>query len=203
MVWTNDGAELLSVPDVIETARRDLRDRIVAIAVDSGEQREILGRAENLSVASVDVAPDGTVFLLANDVGDEGADFVAPGVALFALDADGPRLLTDPESIDLGEVGSHLSFDGDDVLVQDRTRGRLRLLRVSRGGRVDQVLGGDLEVSGHAVARGRVVASVASPESSGELVTIDGPEVRALTAFGGARARDGHRGAGRTRDRRP
>jgi len=186
VVWTNDGAELLSVPDVIETARRDLRDRIVAIAVDSGEQREILGRAENLSVASVDVAPDGTVFLLANDVGDEGADFVAPGVALFALDADGPRLLTDPESIDLGEVGSHLSFDGDDVLVQDRTRGRLRLLRVSRGGRVDQVLGGDLEVSGHAVARGRVVASVASPESSGELVTIDGPEVRALTAFGGA-----------------
>ncbi len=51
----------------------------VAIAVDSGEQREILGCAENLSVATVDVAPDGTVFVLANDVGDEGTDFVAPG----------------------------------------------------------------------------------------------------------------------------
>ena len=186
VVWTTDGAELLSVPDVIETARRDLRDRIVAISADSGEQREVLGSTENLSVATVDVAPDGAVFALANDVGDEGTDFVAPGVALFVLDVDGPRLLTDPETIDLGEVGSHLSFDGHDVLVQDRTRGRLRLLRVSREGRVEQVLGGDLEVSGHAVARGRIVASVDSPESFGELVVIDGPEVRALTTFGAA-----------------
>ncbi|KLD29261.1 peptidase S9, partial [Xanthomonas perforans] len=126
-------------------------------------------------------APDGAVFVLANDVGDEGIDFVAPGVALFILEADGPRPLTDPETVDLGEVGSHLSFDGDEILVQDRTRGRLRLLRVTRDGRVEQVLGGDLEVNGHAVARGRVVASVASPESSGELVVIKGPEVRALT----------------------
>ncbi|WP_295822172.1 S9 family peptidase [uncultured Microbacterium sp.] len=186
VVWTEDGSELLSVPDVIETARRDLRDRIVAVAVDSGEQREVLSSSENLSVTTVDVAPDGAVFALANDVGDEGIDFVAPGVALFALEPGGPRPLTDPETVDLGEVGSHLSFDGDDVLVQDRTRGRLRLLRVTGDGRVEQVLGGDLEVNGHAVAQGRVVASVASPESSGELVVIEGPEVRALTAFGRA-----------------
>ncbi len=186
VVWTEDGSELLSVPDVIETARRDLRDRIVAVAVDSGEQREVLSSSENLSVTTVDVAPDGAVFALANDVGDEGIDFVAPGVALFALEPGGPRPLTDPETVDLGEVGSHLSFDGDDVLVQDRTRGRVRLLRVTRDGRVEQVLGGDLEVNGHAVAQGRVVASVASPESSGELVVIEGPEVRALTAFGRA-----------------
>ncbi|WP_394684944.1 S9 family peptidase [uncultured Microbacterium sp.] len=186
VVWTEDGSELLSVPDMIETARRDLRDRIVAVAVDSGEQREVLSSSENLSVTTVDVAPDGAVFALANDVGDEGIDFVAPGVALFALEPGGPRPLTDPETVDLGEVGSHLSFDGDDVLVQDRTRGRLRLLRVTRDGRVEQVLGGDLEVNGHAVAQGRVVASVASPESSGELVVIEGPEVRALTAFGRA-----------------
>ncbi len=186
VVWTADGSEVLSVPDVIETARRDLRDRVVAVAVDSGEQREVLSSSENLSVATVDVAPDGAVFVLANDVGDEGIDFVAPGVALFILEADGPRPLTDPETVDLGEVGSHLSFDGDEILVQDRTRGRLRLLRVTRDGRVEQVLGGDLEVNGHAVARGRVVASVASPESSGELVVIEGPEVRALTAFGQA-----------------
>ncbi|WP_295837549.1 S9 family peptidase [uncultured Microbacterium sp.] len=186
VAWTSDGAELLSVPDVIESARRDLRDRVVAVAVDSGDRREVLGTAENLSVAAVEVAPDGVVFVLANDVGDEGTDFVAPGVALFALGADGPRLLTDPETIDLGEVGSHLSFDGDDVLVQDRTRGRLRLLRVSRDGRIDEVLGGDLEVAGHAVANGRVVASVSSPESFGELVVVEGSEARALTASGAA-----------------
>lgn len=186
VVWTPDGRELLSVPDVIEFTRRDLRDRVMAIAVDGGEQREVLSRAANLSVSAVDVAPDGAVFLLANDVGETGTDFVAPGVALFVLDGDAPRALTDPETIDLGEVGSHLSFDGDDVLVQDRTRGRVRLLRVSRTGQVTEVLGGDLEVNGHAVAAGRVVASVASPESFGELVSVQGREMRALTAFGAA-----------------
>lgn len=186
VVWTTDGAELLSVPDVIETARRDLRDRIVAVSVDGGAQREVLSTAANLSVSSVDVAPDGTVFALANDVGDDGVDFVAPGVALFVLEADGPRAMTDAETIDLGDVGSHLSFDGTDVLVQDRTRGRVRLLRVTRTGAVSEVLGGDLEVNGHAAAAGRVVASVASPESFGELVAVHGREMRALTAFGTA-----------------
>ncbi len=186
VVWTADGAELLSVPDEIESRRRDLRDRVVAIAVDGGVQREVLGTAENLSIASVGVAPDGTVFVLANDVGEGGVDFVAPGVALFAVGADGPRALTDAETIDLGEVGSHLTFDGDDVLVQDRARGRVRLLRVTRTGAVSEVLGGDLEVNGHAAAAGRVVASVASPESFGELVMLHGREMRALTSFGAA-----------------
>lgn len=191
VAWSADGAELLSVPDVIETARRDLRDRVVAVAVDSGEQREVLGTAENLSVSEVSVAPDGAVFVLAHDVGESGADFVAPGVALFVVEPDGPRALTDAESIDLGEVGSHLSFDGDDVLVQDRTRGRVRLLRVTRTGAVTEVLGGDLEVNGHAVAHGRVVASVASPESAGELVLVEGREGRALTRFGAGAAERG------------
>lgn len=187
VVWTHDGTELLSVPDVIETDRRDLRDRIVAVSVADGAEREVLGTAADLSISEVAVAPDGTVFTLANDVGPEGVDFVAPGVALFALEADGPLRLTDPETIDLGEVGSHLSFDADDVLVQDRTRGRLRLLRVTRGGEAAEVLGGDLEVNGHAVANGRVVASVASPETFGELVIVDPVTgVRALTDFGAA-----------------
>ncbi|WP_285137508.1 S9 family peptidase [Microbacterium sp. lyk4-40-TSB-66] len=184
--WTHDGSELLSVPDVIESDRRDLRDRLMAVPVDGGDPREVLGTDADLSLSEAAVAPDGTVFLLANDVGPAGVDFVAPGVALFVLDADGPRRLTDAETIDLGEVGSHISFDGDDVLVQDRTRGRLRLLRVTRGGDVSEVLGGDREVNGHAVAGGRIVASVASPESFGELVVVDGGAQRTVTDFGGA-----------------
>ncbi|MCI9858001.1 S9 family peptidase [Microbacterium proteolyticum] len=184
VAWTADGSELLGVPDVIEDDRRDLRDRLVAVTIDGGAQREVL--SEDLSISEVAVAPDGAVFVLANDVGSEGTDFVAPGVALFALESEGPRRLTDAETIDLGEVGSHISFDGDDVLVQDRTRGRLRLLRVTRGGAATEVLGGDLEVNGHAVARGRVVASVASSESFGELILVEGGAARTLTDFGAA-----------------
>ncbi len=187
VVWTQDGVELLSVPDVIETDRRDLRDRLVAVSVEDGAEREVLGREADLSIAEVATAPDGTVFVLANDVGAEGVDFVAPGVALFALEPAGPRRLTDPETMDLGEGGSHISFDGDDAIVQDRTRGRLRLLRVTRRGDVVELLGGDLEATGHAAANGRVVASVASPESFGELVVVDAVAgMRAVTDFGAA-----------------
>jgi len=187
VVWTRDGAELLSVPEVIETDRRDLRDRLIAVSVEDGAEREVLGREADLSIAEVATAPDGTVFVLANDVGPEGVDFVAPGIALFALEPAGPRRLTDPETIDLGEGGSHISFDGDDAIVQDRTRGRLRLLRVSRRGDVVELLGGDLEATGHAAANGRVVASVASPESFGELVVVDAVAgMRAVTDFGAA-----------------
>ncbi|MFJ4038757.1 prolyl oligopeptidase family serine peptidase [Microbacterium sp. NPDC090007] len=186
VTWSADGTEILSVPDVVEADRRDLRDRVIAIGVDGAAQREILGASANLSIAEVEVAPDGAVFVLAHDVGDGGIDFVAPGVALSIVEDGIPRPLTDPETIDLGEVGSHVSFDGDKALVQDRTRGRVRLLSVTRDGSVSEVLGGDLEVGGHAAAKGRVVASVASPESFGELVLVEGREVRALTAFGAA-----------------
>ncbi len=183
LAWTSDGTELLSVPDVVETDRRDLRDRLMAIGVDGDSAREVVGTDADLSIGEVAVAADGAVFLLANAVGPQGVDFVAPGVALFALETDGPRRLTDAETIDLGEVGSHVSFDGDDILVQDRTRGRVRLLRVTRGGEVSEVVGGDVEVNGHASAAGRVVASVASPSSFGELVLVDGGEARTLTDF--------------------
>ncbi|MDQ1084316.1 MULTISPECIES: S9 family peptidase [Microbacterium] len=186
VVWTRDGAELLSVPDVIETDRRDLRSRVVAVSVDGGSEREVLGTAADLAISEVATAPDGTVFVLAYDVGADGVDFIAPGVALHVLDPDGPRRLTDPETIDLGEVGSHLSFDGDDVLVQDRTRGRVRLLRITRGGEATEVLGGDVEVNGHAAAQGRVVASAASPTSFGELFVVDDGGARAITEFGAA-----------------
>lgn len=186
VVWSADGRELLSVPDVIEDRARDLRSRVVAVSVDGTGEREVLGVSANLSIDEVAVAPDGAVFLRGNDVGPSGVDFVAPGTALWLLGADGPRVLTDPETTDLGEVGSHLSFAGDDVLVQDRTRGRMRLLRVARGGEVGEVLGGDVEVTGHAAAGDRIVAAVALPASYGELFVIENDMGRSLTDHGHA-----------------
>ena len=185
VVFGADGAEILAAADEIETERRDLRTRIVAVKTDGSGVREVLGREANLSVSGLHVAADGVIALLAFDAGESGTDFVAPGVGLFVLAADGPRRLTDAETIDLGEVGSHIDDDGDDFLVQDRARGRVRLLRVSRTGDVIEVLGGDVEVVGHATAAGRTVAAVAAPDSFGELVLVeDGSRQRTLTRFG-------------------
>jgi dipeptidyl aminopeptidase/acylaminoacyl peptidase len=185
-VFTADGREVLVVPDVIESDRRDLRDRVVAYAADGGGDREILGVDAHLSIDEVGVADDGTVFLLAADVGPEGVDFVAPGTALWILEDGAPRILTDPESIDLGEVGSRLTPVGESVLVQDRTRGRVRLLRVDRAGAHTELLGGDVEVTGVAAAGDTVVAAVATPDSFGELVLVQDGSATPLTDFGAA-----------------
>jgi dipeptidyl aminopeptidase/acylaminoacyl peptidase len=88
--------------------------------------------------------------------------------------------LTDPD-IDLGEEGSHLTVTESGVLVQDRTRGAVRLLRV--GEDVEVLLEGPLWVSGHDECAGVVVATVASADSVGELVLVDGPRTRRLTSF--------------------
>ncbi|MGX1702451.1 S9 family peptidase [Microbacterium sp. NPDC055357] len=184
------GESVLAVVDEIEHDRRDLRSRIVALTPGEAT-RDVLRPDTGLSVNDLAVAPDGTVFVLASDAGESGVDFVAPGVALWMLGAREPRRLTDPETIDLGEVGSHIGFDGDDLLVQDRRRGRVRLLRVTRSGDVSEMLGGDVAVAGHAAGAGRIVAAVATPQSFGELFVLgDGP-ARPLTAFGAAVAASG------------
>lgn len=187
VVFTRDGLEVLSVADDVTADRADLRSRLIAVRTDASGQRDRVGADANLSINEVAVAADGMIALLAADVGESGIDFVAPGVGLWLLDED-MRLLTDPERIDLGEVGSHITPIGEDFLVQDRTRGRVRLLRVTRAGVVTEVLGGDVEVGGHAASTGgkseRIIAAVASADSFGELVVIDGGEPHPVTDFG-------------------
>lgn len=181
VVFGADGSAILAVVDEIEADRRDLSSRVVAVPVDGGPVREVLARSALLSVDEIAVAPDGTVAVLAGGVGEGRLDFIAPAVGLHLLEAAGPRRLTDPEAIDLGEVGSHITPVGDDFLVQNRSRGRVSLVRVSRDGAATAVFGGDVEVAGHAAAGERIVVAYATPASFGELALVGhGP----LTHFG-------------------
>lgn len=182
VVFSADGTEVFAAIDEIEDRVRDLRTRVIAIAVDGGATREVLSVDAGLSANAIAVADDGTVAILAADSGPSGIDFIAPGVALYLLGDGAPHRVTDA-ALDLGEVGSHITFVGDDMLVQDRTRGRLRLLRVTRGGDVTEVLGGDVEVQGHAASGDRIVASIATADTFGELVLIENGSPRVLTDF--------------------
>ncbi|SDQ08056.1 S9 family peptidase [Microbacterium sp. cf332] len=193
VVFTRDGREILTTTDAIEPEHRDLRTPLLAVPVDGGGQRSML--PPSLSISDIAVAPDGTIALLASDPGATGIDFVAPGVALWILDGDAPRRLTDPETVDLGEVGSHVTAVGDDFLVQNRTRGEVHLLRVSRDGTSSRLRGG-LEVVGHAAdaAGERIVCAVATSRSAGEILLLDaaGVDARLLTSFGDAARRAGY-----------
>lgn len=189
VVFTADGAHLLTVVDEIEDDRRDLRTPLVAVAVDGSGAIEVLSRDAGYSVDDVGVADDGTIAVLASRPGESGIDFIAPDVALYVLEgplsAPAPRALTDPDAVDLGEVGSHITPFGEDFLVQNRTRGRVELLRVTRAGDVSVLVDGDVEVVGHAAAGERIVFSHATPFSLGEVSLLgSGP----LTTFGAAAA---------------
>ncbi|RLK49240.1 alpha/beta hydrolase family protein [Microbacterium telephonicum] len=182
VAFTPDGTEILTRPDEIETEARDLRSRIVAVPVAGGAAREVLGVQAGLSVDDMVIATDGTVVLLADGVGESHVDFIAPMVGVWLLEDGVPRRVTDP-ALDLGE--GHLSVAGDDVLVQQRTRGRNDLLRVTREGVVTPVRT-DVEVTAHATSAdgATIVAAVATPDSLGELEIVDADGIRALTDFG-------------------
>jgi len=180
-VFSADGAEVITVVDEIEPEHRDLSTPVLAVRVDGGGSRELVSRGARLSVHEVIVADDGTVAVLGDDVGESGVDFVAPPTALWVIEESGPRRVTDPALHDLGE--GHLTPLGDDFLVQVRARGRNRLVRVTREGDISEILGGDVDITGHAAAGERIVAALATPESFGELVLVGrGP----LTDFGRA-----------------
>jgi len=135
-------------------------------------------------------AEGGLLVFLAAEVGESGIDFVARNTSLYAVQVctdstDGSaslRRLTDPETIDLGEVGSHLSVSARGVIVQDRRRGSVRLLEIDpRADEVDaesavEVAAGPVWHRSHAVTASgdTVVAAVAEADCPSELVLVRG-----------------------------
>lgn len=163
----------------------DLRTHVAAVALDG--TAEPLLSFPTLAIDSFEVARDGTVFFLAQDVGESGLDFIAANTALYRASHDGePARLTDPESVDLGDLGSHLAFVGDDVLVQNRTRGTRQLVRVTREGAIEPATAGDVEVEGVAVAGQAVVVAFSSPDTFGDVAVVRESGLEPLTDFSAA-----------------
>jgi dipeptidyl aminopeptidase/acylaminoacyl peptidase len=185
VAWTPDGERLLFVSDRHDTRDTDLRHGVYGVRADGSDLRQVLGG--DLSASGVEVSADGrTAYVRASETGEDGVDFVGTNPALYAVDLDGgqPRRLTDPETVDLGEVGSHLTVTDAGVLVQDRSRGAVRLLRVSPdGGEPEVLLAGELQVRAHAATRDGsvVVAVVADATSPGDLVRVSGGRAHRLT----------------------
>ncbi|QCR19205.1 S9 family peptidase [Agrococcus sp. SGAir0287] len=185
-VWSADGTEVLAIR-VDSDARTDLRNPIVAIRVDGGEERELLGIDANLSVAQI-VADAHGVWAIAQDVGESGIDFVARNAGLYRLVGSTLERRTDEETIDL--AAGDLTLVDDGVLVQDTHRGRVHVLHVGVDG-VTRLTGDATEATGVAVHGDRIVVTVQTPTSFGELGLVepgeDGPGgVRILTDFGAA-----------------
>ncbi|AGW41411.1 acylaminoacyl peptidase [Leifsonia xyli subsp. cynodontis DSM 46306] len=127
---------------------------------------------------------NGTLFFSAQEVGESGRDFVARNTALYAVNAPGtpPRLLTDPETVDLAE-SDIVPFRDDHVLVRDRRRGALVLTAVSAAGRAERLTDGVTVVGGAGTAGETIVVSVSDARTAGEVAVLGADGSRRLTDF--------------------
>lgn len=184
-----DGTAVLAVREAYEgpgTSGRDLRTALISLPVDGGEESALLIPQDGLRIHDLAALDDGTIALLASQPGT-GRDSVAPDVALWLLEADGPRRVTDPESL---ELTGPLVPAGESVLVTSPQRGRVHLLRIDRSGAVSRVLDGDLEVHGVDVAGDLVLAAATTEDSAGVLLARTGEEAPCTLVDTGAGLRD-------------
>lgn len=188
--WVPSGSHLVAVAAVHPGREADLRqDAVLVDARPAGEPAPPHALTDAAAGSTLDVATavpgsDGrTLWLLAADTGADGLDFVAQLTGLFRLDvADGlesaaarplpaPVRVTDAEQDDL--AAGVLVPTSDGVLVARLDRGAQHLLRIGDDGATVTVLDGAVVVTGvSAVASGVVVATVAGPQSSGDLVAV-------------------------------
>jgi len=179
----------------------DLRSHLYDLPRSGGTPKQLTRDDHTLSLGTVAVTTDGSVFFTAQDVGPTGRDFVGRSTGVFVLDGDEATRLTDPDH-DFGEAGSTLTATGrDTVLAVDRRRGSGVLMRISRTEQTD-LTDETQVVEGQAAAGTTIAVSSSNPHSHGEVGFVEGGSIRSLTAFHGIdaletiehtiRARDGY-----------
>lgn len=165
-----------------DTRDTDLQSQIFSFALDGSDLR--VETPLGYSVATFDFAPDGTLYFLGTEI--TGNDFVGRNGSLFRVEAGEPHRLTDPETIDLGDVDSHLGFRGSEVLVQNRTRGTRQLLAIDEAGGVSALSSGAVEIDGHVASGDRIIVTYSSPTTFGDVGILDDGIVTPLTDFSAA-----------------
>ncbi|MGQ0838854.1 prolyl oligopeptidase family serine peptidase [Actinokineospora sp.] len=142
------------------------------------------------------VTPDGMVVYLGDDF--PGTESVARNLGVWAvpLRLDGvpglPRRLTDPETVDCEGAAGRPLVTATGVLVAVRNRGAVELRRVAIGAdgatlsELGLVAGEQGMVKGFAADGDRVVCSLSTWDTPGEVVLVAGDETCRLTDFSAA-----------------
>ncbi|RMI08917.1 S9 family peptidase [Cellulomonas triticagri] len=195
LAWFPGGRYVAAVAARHAAKDADLRGDAVLVDTAPGSDGALVPLTDadagsTLAVAAVLPATDGSaLWLLAQDMGPSGRDFVAAQTGLFRLPlTDGatpaatgaPERLTDVEAVDLDPGTFAVTADG--VLVGVLHRGTVLLREVRADASTRDLLAGDVVAHGVAAVPGVPVAVVtaAGPQTSGDVHAVD-------LATGGAR----------------
>jgi len=157
----------------------DLRNQLWVVA--EGAEPEALTDLGTMGIGTFESTVDGTVYLIAHDLGQTGVDFVGHNAAVYRLDGRTSVRLTDPESTDFTD--QLLTIAGERVLVPGIERGRAYLYEVLEPGGVRALNSGDVEVTGAAASADRVVVSYQTARSFGDIAVLDDGMLTPLTDF--------------------
>jgi dipeptidyl aminopeptidase/acylaminoacyl peptidase len=178
--FSPDGASIAFISARHETRDTDLLQSVFTLSLETGSEPVQLTRPDtNISADSLAWGPGG-ITVLGTDLGSSRKDFIGRSGCLFRLSEDGE--LTELTT-DVLNLAGDIVLAGDDALVPDVARGRVRLMRVDSSGQVSTVVDGDIEISGFDVAGDTVVVSFATADTMDELGIVESGAVRALTDF--------------------
>lgn len=193
--FTPDGTQVLFVAALEPGSDQNLRSDIYSIGLDGKDRRRLTnidaGEGETnrdiVGAGSPRVSSDGRwLYYLGSSLSPDGLDFVARNTVLYVAALDNPsevRVLTDPETVDLGEVGEILPYAEDSVLVFDRRKGAGHLLTVSLAGEARTVAEGEFVITGADASDDTIIVSYSDPATMGDLALVQDGALATLTDF--------------------
>ena len=185
--FSPDGSRIVTISGRHAGRDRDLRTELVEILTDPASdvprlpERVVLDASANLSIDVVEWATDGSIVLLATDLGPGGRDFVGRGRALYrvhpaqANDVLGGATLsrlTDPLTTSF-DVAAGLSVRSDGrILAHRQHRGSVQLVQVLTDGTIATITDRELVVTGHAVHGDVVIFAYEDALSRGDVAGV-------------------------------
>jgi dipeptidyl aminopeptidase/acylaminoacyl peptidase len=198
-----DGSRIITVSARHAGRDGDLRSELVEILTDPASdgprlpERVVLHASANLSIELVEWASDGSLVLLAIDVGSDGRDFVGRGNALYRLGqapasgvsasgvsasgvpvdgvpVDGVTVtrLTDPATTSFDASAGLSATDDGGILAQRRHRGSVQLMQLRCDGTLATITDRELVVTGHAVHGDVVIFAYEDALTRGDVAAV-------------------------------
>ncbi|UKA61122.1 S9 family peptidase [Arthrobacter sp. FW306-04-A] len=185
--FSRNGGSVYFIASLHEGHDADIASGIYRVPAAGGEPEAVRPDAAPQAVQEVRESIDGEwLFFTAQDLGDDGLDFVARNTAAYVMPVRGGRatVLSDVEDQDIS--GPLEPFGVDGMLGLNTSRGSVELIKWTAGGESAVLLKGP-RVAGGASAVGDVVAvSVSDASSNGEVGVLEQGGLRLLTDFSGA-----------------
>lgn len=182
--FSRNGESVYFVASLHEGHDADIASGIYSVPATGGEATALRPGAAPQSVQEACESVNGEwLFFTAQDLGDDGLDFVARNTALYVMPVRGGKatMLSDVENQDIG--GRLEAFGVDGVLALNTSRGSVQLIQWTADGTSEVLVKEPQVVIGASAVGDLVSVSYGDAFSNGELGVLEKGGLRVLTDF--------------------